>query len=105
MVDILKNDKGPFQVLFGEDASASAAIVVPIVFIVIIVLIILAFRIILNSKGRSQMTEEELKIDQALVDDRMRKQAEFTGEEYVPERARAQEQEEINEAKRRWGRE
>lgn len=105
MVDILENEKGPFQVLFGEDASASAAIVVPIIFVVIIVLIILALRIILNSKGRSQMTEEELKKDQALVDDRMRKQAEYAGEEYVPELARAKEQEEINEAKRRWGRE
>ena len=104
MVDILNNEKGPFQVLFGDDASASAAIVVPIVFIIIIVLIIVAFRIIFNSKGRSQMSEEELKADQELVDGRMRKQAEFVGEEYIPERAREKEQEEINEAKRRYGR-
>ena len=104
MLEILKNEKGPFQVLFGEDASASATIVVPIIFIVIIVLIIVAFRIIFSSKGRSQMSEDELKADQALVDARMSKQAEFAGEEYVPELARAKEQEEINEAKRRWGR-
>ena len=103
MVDILKNEKGPFQVLFGEDASANAVIVVPIIFIVIIVLLIVALRIILNSKGRSQMTEEELAKDRELVDDRMRKQAEFVGEEYKPERARAKEQEEIDEARRRWG--
>ena len=104
MLNILNNEKGPFQVLFGDDASVSSTFVVPIIFIVIVVLFILAMRIIFNSKGRSQMTEEELKADQKLVDARMSKQAEFAGEEYVPELARAKEQEEINEAKRRYGR-
>ena len=104
MLDILNNEKGPFQVLFGDDASIDGTIVVPIIFVIIIGLLILALRVILNSKGRSQMTEEELKADQKLVDERMTKQAEFVGEEYIPERARAKEQEEINEAKRRWGR-
>jgi hypothetical protein len=104
MVEILNNEKGPFQVLFGDDASVDAKIVIPIVFGVIIALIIVAFVIILKSKGRSEMSEEERKADQELVDDRMRKQAALAGEEYVPELARQQEQEEIAEARRRWGR-
>jgi hypothetical protein len=104
MVEILNNDKGPFQVLFGDDASADIKIVVPIVFGVIIALIIVAFVIVLKSKGRSEMTKEERKADQDLVDDRMRKQAALAGEVYVPDLARQQEQEEIDEAKRRWGR-
>ncbi|MDR0876358.1 MAG: hypothetical protein LBN12_09130 [Clostridiales Family XIII bacterium] len=104
MVEILNNEKGPFQVLFGDDASADINVVVPIVFGVVIVLIIVAFVTILKSKGRSDMTEEERKADQELVDERMRKQAALAGEVYVPDRARQQEQEEIDEARRRWGR-
>jgi uncharacterized membrane protein len=104
MLEILNNEKGPFQVLFGDDASVDIRIVVPIVFAVIIVFLIIALRIILKDKGRSEMTEDELQADRILVDERMQKQAAFAGEVYKPELARQQEQEEINEAKRRWGR-
>ena len=103
MGEILDNEKGPFQVLFGDDASADPMIVFPIVLVVFVVLMILAMRIILKDKGKSEMTEEELKRDRELFDSQMRKQAEFAGEEYVPERARAVESAEIAEAKRRYG--
>jgi len=103
MLDILKNDKGPFQVLFGDDASADPNIVFPIVIVVFVVLIIIAFRIILNDKGKSEMTEEELEEDRKRFDSRMQKSAEFEGKEYRPELARAAETAEIAEANRRYG--
>jgi len=103
MLDILNNEKGPFQVLFGDDASADPNIVFPIVLAVFAVLIILAFRIILNDKGRSEMTEEELEEDRKRFDNRMQKSAEFEGREYRPELARAAESAEIAEANRRYG--
>ena len=103
MSEILKNDKGPFQVLFGDDASADPNIVFPIVIVIVAVLLIIALRIVLNDKGRSEMTEEELKKDRAILDSRMEKQAEFAGEEYDPVKARLAEAAEIAEANRRYG--
>jgi len=103
MTDILNNEKGPFQNLFGDDASADPMIVLPIAFIVFVVMIIIALRIILKDKGKSDMTQEELEKDRALLDARMEKEAEFNGVDYIPERARAAEAADIAEAKRRIG--
>ena len=104
MQEILNNDRGPFQVLFGDDASLNPAIVLPIATAVFVALIILALRIILKDKGKSEMSAEELEKDQALFDKRMGKQAAYEGKEYIPELARAKEAAEIAEAKRRYGR-
>jgi len=104
VVDILNSDKGPFQNLFGDDASADPMIVLPIAFIVFVVMIIIALRIILKDKGKSEMSMEELEKDRELLDKRMRKDAEYNGRTYVPELARIAETEEIAEANRRYGR-
>ena len=101
MVDILNSDRGPFQVVFGDDASADPRIVIPIVFAVFVLLLFIAFRVILKDKGKSEMTEEELEKDRALFDDPMRKHAEMMGEVYDTERVRAIEARDIAEAKRR----
>ena len=103
MVEILKSDKGPFQILFGDDASANPNIVFPIVLVVFVILVVWAMRVALNDKGKSEMTEEELEKDRVLLDDRMRKQAALAGEEYDPAKARAVEAAEIAEANRRFG--
>jgi hypothetical protein len=103
VVEILNNDKGPFQVLFGDDASADPNIVFPIVIAVFVIMVVIALRITLKDKGKSEMSEDELEKDRALLDDRLRQQAAFLGEEYKPERARAKEAEEIAEANRRIG--
>ena len=104
MGEILKNDKGPFQVLFGDDASANPNIVFPIVIVIVVALLIWAMRVALNEKGKGEMTEEELEKDRAILDARMEKQAEFAGEEYDPAKARVTEAVEIAEANRRFGR-
>jgi len=104
VVDILNSDKGPFQKLFGDDASADPMIVLPIVLIVFVVLIIIALRIVLKDKGKSEMSAEELEKDRELLDKRMQKEAEYKDIEYVPELARIAETEEIAEANRRYGR-
>ena len=103
MTDILNTEKGPLQALFGDDASVNPMIILPIAFAVVVILLILAIRIILNDKGRSEMTEEELEKDRALFDKKMEKEAAYKGQVYVPERARAAEAAEIAEAKRRYG--
>ena len=103
MLDILNGDKGPFQMLFGEDASLNPAFILPIIGVVFVVLVIIAMRVIINDKGRSEMSEEELEKDRALYDGRMERQAAFDGKEYVPDLARAAEANEIAEAKRRYG--
>jgi len=103
MHEILNNDKGPFQMLFGDDASANPLIVLPIAFAVFVVLIIIAMRILLKDKGKAEMTEEELEKDRALTDIKMEKEAAYKGVEYKPEIARAAEAAEIAEAKRRYG--
>ena len=89
--------------MFGDDASANPNIVFPIVIVAFVVLIIIAFRIIMKDKGKSEMTEEELEKDRARLDGRMQKEAEFMGEKYDPELARAAEAREIAEANRRTG--
>ena len=104
MVDLWGNEKGPFQVLFGDDASLDPKILIPIMSVVFVVLIIIALRIIISDKGRSEMTEEELAKDRARFDERMEKRAKFEGKEYIPERARAAEAAEIAEANKRYGR-
>jgi len=103
MTEILNNDKGPFQILFGDDASANPNIVFPIVLVVFVILIVIAFRIIMKDKGKSEMTDEELKKDRERLDTRMQKEATFMGEEYDPNLARAAEKKEIAEANRRSG--
>ena len=103
MTEILNNEKGPFQVLFGDDASVDPMIVIPIAFAVFVVLIIIAIRIIMKDKGKSEMTEGELEKDRALLDRKMEKEAAYKGVEYLPERARAVEAADIAEAKRRYG--
>lgn len=102
MVDILNSEKGPFQAVFGDDASADPMIVIPIVFAVFALLLFIAFRVLLKDKGKSEMTEEELEKDRALFDDPMRKHAEMMGEVYDVEKARAIEARDIAEAKRRY---
>jgi hypothetical protein len=98
MLDLLNGDKGPFQVLFGDDASADPNVVFPIVAVLVVVMFIVALRIILKSKGKSEMTEEELKADQGLFDGYMEKQAVIEGKEYRPEVARALDAMEIAKA-------
>jgi len=105
MVDMLNSERGPIQVLFGDDAVGNPMVVVPIVFAAFVILIILAFRIISKDKGKSEMTEEELAKDRDLFDERMKLEAVHRGETYLPEVARAVEAKEIAEAKRRYGRE
>ena len=103
MSDILTDERGPFQILFGDDASLDPMIVLPIVLIVFVALMIIAIRILLKDKGKSEMSDEELEKDRALLDARMRKDAEYRGKEYRPELARSVEREEIAEANRRYG--
>ena len=103
MADLLNSEKGPFQMIFGDNASANPNIVFPLVLAAFAVLIFIAFRILSKDKGRSDMTDEELEKDRAKHDKRMQKQAALDGKDYVPERARATEAEEIAEAKRRSG--
>ena len=79
----------PIQEFFGEDASASPAIVLPIVLAVFVICIIMIMRTLLKDKGKSEMTEEELEQDRAIFDTMMHRKAENEGYEYVPERARA----------------
>ncbi|MDR1815390.1 MAG: hypothetical protein LBR00_01740 [Clostridiales Family XIII bacterium] len=99
MTEILNNDKGPFQVLFGDDASADPNVVMPIVIAVVAVLLIVALRVTLRSKGRSEMSEEELAKDRKIFDGRMEMQARLAGEEYDPSKARAQEEFEMKIAR------
>ena len=103
MVDIINDDRGPFQKLFGDDASLDPMIVLPIAFAVFVVLMIIAIRILLKDKGKSEMNEQELEKDRALLDARMQKDAEYRGAEYKPELAREAERKEIAEANRRYG--
>ena len=102
MLDILNGEKGPFQMLFGDDASLSPTFILPIIGVVFVVLVIIAMRVIVKDKGKGEMTEEELEKDRALYDGRMERQAAFDGKEYIPELARAAEAAEIAEAKRRY---
>ena len=101
MQDILSGERGPFQMLFGDDASLSPTIVLPVIGVIFVVLIIIAVRVALKDKGKSEMSEEELEKDRALLDDQMERTAAFDGKEYIPERARAAEAKEITEAKLR----
>ena len=99
MSNMWNQGKGPFQMLFGDNASADPNVVLPIAMTVVIVLFAVAVIIILRSKGKSEMTEEELERDRASFDLRMSKQAKYVGEDYVPERARVQEAKEIAAAR------
>jgi septal ring-binding cell division protein DamX len=99
MLEILNNEKGPFQVLFGDDASVDPNIVFPIVSIIIVALLIIAVRVALNSRGKSELTEEELEADQAFFDAQMEKQAAFAGETYEPEKARENDEMEMKIAR------
>ena len=103
MLDMLNMEKGPFQVLFGDDASADPRIVLPVVLVVFVVLIIIALRITFSDKGKSEMTQEELERDRKILDEPMARHAEMMGEKYDIERVRAIEAREIAEAKRRRG--
>ena len=103
MGELLDNEQGPFQMLFGDDASADPRIVLPIALAVFVILIILAMRIMMKDKGKSEMSEEELAKDRAMLDRRMEKQAEYEGKDYKPEQARVVEAAEIAEANRRYG--
>ena len=98
---VLRDERGPFQVIFGEDASLSPVIVLPIALVVFVVFVIIALRLVLKDKGKSEMTAEELEEDRALFDARMQRQADYNGTEYIPELARVAEAEEISEANRR----
>jgi len=98
---MLSGEKGPFQMLFGEDASLDPGIVIPIASVVFVVMMILGVRIALKDKGKSNMTEEELKADRALFDDQMERQATIEGRIYKPEVLREMEKKEIAEARRR----
>jgi len=89
--------------LFGDDASVNPMIVLPIALVVFVILVIIAMRIIMKDKGKGEMTEEELKKDRALLDERMERDAAYWGQVYVPERARVAEAAEIAEANRRYG--
>ena len=104
MGDLFDSDRGPFQAIFGDNASANPVLVMSIVLVIFIILIIAAMRILKKDKGRGEMTDEELEKDRARFDDRMHKQAAFDGKDYVPERARAAEAAEIAEADRVFGR-
>jgi len=98
MLEILNGEKGPFQLLFGDDASLDPNIVFPIIAVLFVIMLIVAFRIILKDKGKSEMTPEELKADQERFDEYMGKQAVMVGKEYRPEVARAIEAKEIARA-------
>ena len=102
-MDLFSGERGPFQILFGDDASLPAEIVIPVVGAVFIFLVVLAMRFILTDKGKSEMTEEELAADRAAFDARMQREADYKGVEYLPEKAREMEEEDMALARRMAG--
>ena len=106
-LDVLRGDVNLLEEVgvFGKDVSADPRIVIPILLAIFAVLIILAMRAVLKDKGKSEMSDDELAKDRALLRDSLAKEAALRGREVNTELLMSIEAKEIAAGKRISGKE